>query len=572
MPQSAPMSTARFFSALWRIAQPYWVSEERWTARGLGAVVIAMNLGIVYVNVLINQWNNAFYNALQNLDAGEFFHQIKIFCVLAAVFIVLAVYQQYLNQMLRIRWRRWMTERYVGQWLQYRAYYRMQLGGEGTDNPDQRISQDIQQFMDYTVSLSLGLLRAIVTLLSFLAILWTLSGSLTFQVWGMEISVPGYMVWVALVYAVAGTWLTSLIGRRLTWLNFEQERREADFRFALVRLRENAEQVAFLGGEARERDTFMTRFARVFTNYRDIMSKEKQLNWFTVLYGQAAIVFPYIVAAPRYFSKEIQLGGLMQTASAFNEVQTALSFIINSYSQIANWRAVVQRLVGFEDAVARSHAAAAAPAIEHQPSPDGAVRTTALALGLPNGQTLRKDLNLEIKPAERVVIAGPSGSGKSTLLRAIAGIWPFGGGAVAVPPDKKALFLPQKPYLPLGTLRQALAYPTEPRPEDEKRMIELLRLCGLPQLVDDLDREENWTQALSLGEQQRVALARVLLQRPDIVYLDEASSALDVPTEERLYKALIDSLPQTTIVSVAHRPTVKQFHTRTIELGQPTAA
>jgi putative ATP-binding cassette transporter len=570
MPQS-PSNNAGFFPTLWRIAKPYWVSDERWGAIALAVVIVALNLGLVYVNVLINQWRNEFYNALQNLDAPAFWHQIMVFTVLAFIFIIVAVYQQYLNQMLRIRWRRWMTERYLGHWLQDRTYYRIQLDGS-TDNPDQRIAYDIERFMVLTVGLTLGLLRAVVTLVSFLAILWTLSGSMSFTLFGVEIDIPGYMLWVALIYAVIGTWLTSLIGRRLTPLNFEQQRFEADFRFALVRLRENAEQVAFLGGDARERETFMTRFMRVYENYWGIMRKQKQLNWFTSFYDQAAIIFPYIVAAPRFFAKEIQLGGLMQTASAFNEVQTSLSFIISSYSEIAEWRSVIQRLSGFEDAVQRAHEAATEPAIDRRPSPDGAVRTRELALGLPNGQTLQENLNLEFKPAERVVIQGQSGSGKSTLLRAVAGIWPYGRGSVAVPPDKKALFLPQKPYLPLGTLRQALAYPAEPKAEDEKRMIELLRLCGLPQLVDDLDREENWSQALSLGEQQRVALVRVLLERPDLVYLDEASSALDVPTEERLYQTLIDSLPLSTIVSVAHRPTVKRFHTRTIELGQPALA
>lgn len=570
MPQSPP-NNAGFFPTLWRIAKPYWVSDERWGAIALAVVIVALNLGLVYVNVLINQWRNEFYNALQNLDAPAFWHQIMVFTVLAFTFIIVAVYQQYLNQMLRIRWRRWMTERYLGHWLQDRTYYRIQLDGS-TDNPDQRIAYDIERFMVLTVGLTLGLLRAIVTLVSFLAILWTLSGSMSFTLFGIEIDIPGYMLWVALIYAVIGTWLTSLIGRRLTPLNFEQQRFEADFRFALVRLRENAEQVAFLGGEARERETFMTRFMRVYENYWGIMRKQKQLNWFTSFYDQAAIIFPYIVAAPRFFAKEIQLGGLMQTASAFNEVQTSLSFIISSYSEIAEWRSVIQRLSGFEDAVQRAHEAATEPAIDRRPSPDGAVRTRELALGLPNGRTLQENLNLEFKPAERVVIQGQSGSGKSTLLRAIAGIWPYGRGSVAVPPDKKALFLPQKPYLPLGTLRQALAYPAEPKAEDEKRMIELLRLCGLPQLVDDLDREENWSQALSLGEQQRVALVRVLLERPDLVYLDEASSALDVPTEERLYETLIDTLPQSTIVSVAHRPTVRRFHTRAIEMPQPTMA
>src|SRR5436190_80538 len=376
----------QFLRDVWTLAIPYWFSEDRWPARGLLAVLVAMNLGLVYLNVLFNRWNNAFYNTLQDKNYGAFTHQLGVFTGLAATFIIVAVYQLYLNQMLQIRWRRWLTDHYLDAWLADRAYYRMQLVGGSTDNPDQRIAEDLRLFVARTLALSLGLLSAVVTLASFIAILWGLSGAATLPLGATGLTIPGFMVWAALVYAIAGTWLTHKIGRPLIRLNFDQQRFEADFRFNLVRFRENVEGVALYAGEADEGRTFRERFAHVVGNWWGIMRQQKRLTWFTAGYNQAAIIFPFVVAAPRFFRGEIPLGGLVQTALAFGQVQQSLSFIVNAYADIAEWRAVVNRLVGFRDAIDRVRSEVGG--IRVLPGADARLALERVDLALPNGQPL----------------------------------------------------------------------------------------------------------------------------------------------------------------------------------------
>lgn len=544
---------------MWELVKPYWVSPERWMARGLLAVIIGMNLGEVYLNVLFNDWNNAFYNSLQAVDIKAFTAALIRFSWLAAIFIVNGVYKMYLNQMLSIRWRRWLTGHYLHDWLGQQNYYRMQLLGQPTDNPDQRISEDINQFISYTLDLSLGLLSAGVTLFSFLTILWNLSGPLAFDVGAMHVNIPGYMVWVALVYAVFGTWLTMVIGRPLVGLSFDQQKFEADFRFGLVRLRENSESIAFYQGEAREGEAFHARFGAIFANYWQIMKRQKMLNWFTSGYQQIAIIFPYVVAAPRFFAKQIQLGGLMQTASAFGQVQGSLSYIVNSYVSLAGWRAVMTRLSGFNQSVRRAEAARV-PAANFDRTHEGdKIIAENLTVKLPDGAVLLKNIHLNVARGNSLLITGPSGAGKSTLLRAIAGLWPFVEGKLVLPIDLRMLFLPQKPYLPLGTLREVLCYPDAPSANDAA-LVALLKTVQLDHLSDKLNAVDNWSHILSLGEQQRIAIARVLLARPDFVFLDEATSALDESTEARLYPLLKQTLPRTAIISVGHRATLRAFH------------
>jgi putative ATP-binding cassette transporter len=556
-----------FLRQAWDLAWPYWRSEEKWSAIGLLAAVIALNLITVWLNVRFNYWNNDFYNALQQYEWPEFWRQFAIFGVLAFAFIVVGVYSSYLRGILHIRWRRWLTECFLRDWLENQAYYRMQLNQAATDNPDQRISEDLDRFATISLALSLGLLSSFVTLVSFLSILWTLSGDLMIPLGGgASVDIPGYMVFAALIYAVAGTMLTRWIGQPLIKLSFDQQRYEADFRFSLVRLRENAENVAFYGGESREFETFQSRFVRVVSNWWGIIRRRKKLTWFTYGYDQLAIVFPFLVAAPRYFDKVIQLGGLMQIASAFRQVQESLSFIVSSYTEIAEYQAVVQRLAGFSEKMGEIGTERRSPQpIEIERSGAG-VEVDLLDLNLPDGQLLRPNISLAAGRGESLLVTGASGLGKSTLLRAIAGLWPFGRGRIRVG-DGRCLFLPQRPYLPLGTLADALVYPRAAAELPRESLAEALRAVGLPDLVDRLEEEANWAQRLSIGEQQRLAFARVLLVRPEIVFLDEATSALDEAAEVYLYRLLREAPWRPTIVSVGHHGTLRRFHDAVVDLA-----
>jgi len=553
----------------WRLAKPYWGSDDKWWAWGLLAAVIVLNLATVAVTFRINLWQGAVFNALQQYDYHEFIYQLGVFAVLSALYVVFWVYQLYLQQMLQMRWRRWLTRRYVEAWLTERAYYRIAVTGSATDNPDQRIADDLDRFTDHSLKLTIGttgFLKAGITLIVFLFLLWSLSGELTIPVGSGSIVVPGYMVWVAFLYAIAGTWLTFKIGRPLVGLNFDKQRFEADFRFSLVRLRENTESVAFYGGEGRERSVFIDRFASVVSNWWSIMKRIKLLGWFTTTYDKAAVIIPFVVAAPRYFTKEMPLGGLMQTSAAFYEVQLALSYIVKNYAEIAEWQSVVQRLSGFDHRVREIAAAARAPQqIALNKSGDG-IDVADLELDLPDGTPLLRDVVFSVAPGEALLIAGPTGTGKSTLLRAICGIWPYGRGKIRIS-EGSCLFLPQRPYLPLGTLRNAVLYPQEHADVRAERVAAALRDVGLPELVAELDSVENWSYRLSLGEQQRLAFARVLLIQPKLVFLDEASSALDEAGESQLYRLLRTGTWRPTIVSVGHRTTLRVFHDSVLDLN-----
>ena len=471
--------------------------------------------------------------------------------------------------MLQIRWRRWLTDRYLDAWLADRAYYRMQFAAGETDNPDQRVADDIPSFISGTLNLAIGGMRAVVTLLSFAAILWGLSGPLTIPIRHFSFRLPGYLVWAALLYAVAGTWLTNWIGRPLVRLNFDQQRYEADFRFNLVRFRENAEGVALYHGEADEHRSFGERFGNIVRNWWAIMRRQKRLTWLTSGYGQAAIIFPIIVVAPRYFRGQILLGGLMQTAAAFGQVQDSLSFIVSSYTDIASWRSVVERLSGFEHALREARIQIADGAAIHRTEQNtGSVIVDDLEIDRPSGEPLLASVSLSLRRGDRVLLSGPSGVGKSTLLRAIAGLWPFGRGEIQVPANGRMLFLPQKPYLPIGTLRDVVSYPMRAGTADDRTLREALRAVELPQLAARLDETMHWAQQLSPGEQQRIAFARALVQKPDWLFLDEATSAVDEPAEAHLYRLLRERLPRTALLSVGHRSTLRRFHARQI-LVQP---
>ena len=558
-----------FLHQAWALTKPYFHSDEKWKARGLLLAIVALNLGLVYMAVLFNDWNKLFYDALQDKNAAVFWEQLGRFTYLAFAFIVIAVYKFYLTQLLEMRWRAWMTGHYLQRWLSNHAFYRLELARftqaantqTNPDNPDQRIQEDINQFTTYTVSLSMGLLNAVVTLASFVGILWGLSGGFAFQFQGSEYNIPGFMVWMALLYCVAGSVLTHYIGRPQIKLNFEQQRVEADFRHHMVRVREYSESIALDRGETVERAQLDLRFGRVLGNYLTLIRAQKNLVWFTSFFGQAAVVFPFVVAAPRFFSGAIQLGELMQISSAFGQVQGSLSWFVDSYSSLASWRATTDRLTSFEAsfrALAPVEYARAAPESIAQ----NALSAEDLTVTLPRGEVLLAGTALHAVPGDRVLLQGPSGSGKSTLFRTLAGIWPFASGQVALPPD--TMFIPQRPYFPNGPLRDALAYPQPASAYTDAQLCTALTDALLPHLSDQLDVADAWSQKLSGGEQQRLAIARVLLKQPTWIFADEATSALDEATENSVYKRLLAQVEraQGALISIAHRPSVAAFHNR----------
>jgi vitamin B12/bleomycin/antimicrobial peptide transport system ATP-binding/permease protein len=560
-------SLASTIATIWRLSLPYFRSDDRWPGRILLGAVIAIELSLVALQVILNQWYNRFYNTLQDRDWNAFVSAILFFCVIAAVYTVLVVYQLYLNQWLQIRWRRWMTQAYLRHWLNAANHYRMQLLGDAADNPDQRIADDLQMFVQYTLTIGTGMLNSIVTLCSFVVILWTLSAHAPLHLFGTTLEIPGYLVWAALIYAVAGTVLTHLIGWRLIPLSFQQQRFEADFRFNLVRTRENAEQIAALGGEAAERERHLSRFGLVVANWLALMRRQKKLTFFTQSYSQTSVIFPYLMVSPAYFSGAMQLGGLMQTASAFNSVQTALAYFITSYRNIAEWRAIIARLTGFMDAIAAGHAAASTPpVVEVVPRGDAEFAVDRLNVRLPDGEAIVAAEHIVFPAGERVLVTGPSGSGKSTLFRAIAGIWPFGSGRVTVPKEAKVMLLPQRPYFPVANLAAAVGYPAKAGTFADARVAEALVAVGLPQLVERLGEEAHWNRMLSIGEQQRLAIARALLHAPDYLFLDEATASLDEAAEAALYRVLQERLKGATIISIGHRSTLGAFHRRRVAL------
>ena len=561
-----------FVRTVIKLSMPYFRSEEKWKARGLFAAIVALNLGSVYMAVLFNDWYRIFYDALQKYDQPVFWSQIGRFSYLAFIAIIIAVYRFYLTQLLEMYWRKWMTGQYLKRWLGSNALYQMELtrfsetSTATPDNPDQRISEDVNSFTTQTIGLTMGVLNATVTLATFVGILWGLSGAFTFSLGASSYTIPGFMVWMAVLYCLAGSVITHYIGRSQIWLNFEQQRREADFRHHMMRVREYSESIALDRGQAVEKSHLDTRFTSVLANYLALLKAQKNLIWFTSFFGQAAVVFPLIVAAPRYFSKQIQLGDLMQINSAFGRVQDALSWFVDNYSSLAAWRATTDRLTSFDVAISAASVTNRALEIKNSESID----VTGLSIALPTGAVLLADTTLQARTGDRVLLQGPSGSGKSTLFRTLAGIWPFANGTVARAQD--AMFIPQHPYFPNGSLREALAYPAPAATYTDAAMRHALTEALLPGLVSELDKSDAWGQTLSGGEKQRLAIARVFLKQPAWIFADEATSALDVTAEKTLYEKLLALVAKTGggIVSIAHRPSVAEFHTQRWELqAQP---
>ncbi len=550
-----------------RLAVPYFKSEQKWFALGMLAIVIGLQLFGVWLDVRFNQWNNDFYSALQKKDWPTFAYQLfVVFSWIAALSILSGVYQTYMSQWLRIRWREWMVGRYLGRWMSNARHYRMRLSENAADNPDQRIAEDTQQFVDGTLSIGVAMLGQIVTLVSFIVILWNLSSDKPLVLFGESYYIPGYLVWTSLAYAIIGTFLAHWIGKPLVKLNFMQQRYEADFRFALVRDRENGEEIALLRGEAAERAQLGNRFQNVVGNFFQLMLRQKWLNFFQSGYSQIAIIFPFFVLSPLYFAGTVDLGGLMQTASAFGTVRAAFSFFVTAYDTLANWKAVVDRLDGFDKSLVAVEAEAEAGPQLARDKAEAGLSIEDLVVRLPDGRPIVEVPQLTLAPRERVLVTGPSGSGKTSLFRALGGIWPFGEGGVHIPDGADLLILPQNAYMPLGTLRAALAYPREPETITDADIADVLGAVGLSRLTGEIDEAANWGNRLSGGEQQRIAIARALLAKPDWLLLDEATSALDEQGQLDIYRLIEERLPETTVVSIGHRSSLVPLHQRFLRL------
>lgn len=560
------MKDKKLYQMAWRLMSSYWHSQEKWKARGLLAGVIALTLGQVYMLVLLNGWNNDFYNALQQRAFESFWPLIGQFAGFAFLHIIFAVYAVYVRQILEIKWRKWMTDKYLDRWLGHQTYYRLQVAGQDDmDNPDQRIADDVNSFVNLTLGLFVGVLKQATSLVAFVVILWNLSGSLDIPLGDTVLSVPGYMVFVTLIYSVVGTWLAHKVGRKLIRLNYDQQRFEADFRFSMVRVRENSESVAFYGGEKPELQNFRERFALVIGNFWGLMKRTKLLNFYVNGYAQIAIIVPVLMCAPQYFNGTMQLGGFMQTISAFGRVQDALSYFVESYDSIARYVAVIRRLGGFAGHM--EEAEALAPSFDFTKNTSNALQLWQMDIALPDGRQLAEKLSIAVPAGKRLLISGGSGAGKSTLLRAIAGIWPYGTGEISLPTGWRTMFLPQRPYLPLGSLRRAIYYPQPVLENTDDNLTGLLERFGLQNLAGQLDAVDDWSRILSLGEQQRLAFIRILLLRPDIVFLDESTSALDEPREAQAYEILHQLLPQMAVVSVGHRSSLLNCHDKQLVLA-----
>ena len=554
-----------FLKSLFHLTARYWKSEEKKSAYLYLAGIVLLTMAAVYMTLLLNDWFNEFYSALQNYDSEAVYHGLLKFTGLAFAHIAFAVYGYYLQQKLALRWRQWMTREYVSRWTSHDMYYRMEMFSKGeADNPDQRISEDINLFTSRTLSFMSGLLKAITTIFCFIFVLWGLSEPLSFTVGGSEYHVYGYLVWTALAYSVVGTWITHVVGHKLVALNFVQQKLEADFRYAMVRLRETAESVAFYEGAKRENGILGSRFQKLVTNTIYIIRKQKQLSWLTNSYGQIAIIFPFVVAAPRYLSKSISLGGLMQVANCFGKVQESMSYFVDVYSSLAEWQSCAERLLSFDSHIETIFRETETE--EQQLSRtenEDILQLTDVEIGLPTGRTLLTHMNCTIHQGEKVIIKGPSGKGKSTLLRTLAGFWPYAKGQMVLPKKEETMFIPQKPYMPMGTLLEAAAYPDSD--VSRETLENLLDQCGLSHLKDMLDTEGDWSHILSLGEQQKLAFVRIFLRKPKWVFLDEATSAMDEETENALYGRLV-AIPGITVISVGHRSTLDRWHTRAMLL------
>jgi putative ATP-binding cassette transporter len=553
-----------------RLAGTYFRSEQRWRARGLAAGVLVLTLLQIAIQVRFNIWNRDFFNALENRDRTEFFGQMWLFLLLATASMAVAVFHLYVRQLLQLHWRQWLVHRLQGRWLENGRHYQLNFLPGAADNPDQRISENTRWATAMAVDMAVGLIQSLLMLVSFVGILWTLSGPLFVAFGATEFTIPGYMVWAALLYALIGSGLTWVIGRPMVEINIHRNAAEADHRFTLVRLRENSEGIALIRGERDEDRGLQRSFAHVVQVMKELMRSERRLMWLTSAYGMLMGVFPILVASPRYFAGAITLGVLMQISSAFGEVTRSLNWFVDNFPRIADWRSHVERVMELEDTLDAADETEAESVITLHEGPNEAGEEVLafrdLQIGHADGNVVIQDANAVIRAGEKVLIVGESGTGKSTLFRAIAGVWPWGAGEIRIPRRETMMFMPQRPYLPLGTLRAAVAYPAQPKRFPDPVMRAALERCGLPHLVPRLDEEERWDRILSLGEQQRVAFARLLLHRPRWVFMDEATAALDEANQDAMMRLFREELAESALVSIGHRPGLDVYHDRTLTL------
>lgn len=564
---SIQLLQTRYYTA-WQLVKLYWQSEEKLTAYLFLFATTALTLVMVGFDVVFSYWMNYFYDALQGYRGRETVYLLVLFCLLAFCYIVTAVYRYYLSQLMGLRWRRWLTEQFIGRWLAKHDYYYMEMFDKQTDNPDQRIQEDVASLVASTIGLFLGFISSITTFIAFIYVLWTLSGVITLSLGSLGTwHIPGYLVWVSIIYSLVGTWITFRIGYPLIGLNFEQQRREATFRYSAIDLRTHAENVALYEGEKYQQNVLLRLFDKVLNNWYAIILRQKLLLYFTNGFNQITVILPLIVALPNYFNKVFLLGGVMQSIRAFSNLQEASSFFVNSYTQIAEWRAVAQRLTTFLDHLQDvDENVTKNKKLEINLGPKNSIVAQDVSVATPDGKTLLQNINEEFVHGKNYLIQGPSGIGKSTFVRALAGIWPYAGGDVTMPANKQVMFLPQKSYMPMGTLSQALIFPEQDHQRTAAQLIQVLKDCNLNELIPRLNETAAWSEQLSPGELQRIAFARVLLRKPDWVFMDESTSFLDIKNEEALYEMLKIKLPGCSIVSVGHRPSIEKFHDSQINM------
>ena len=562
----------QFFRDFWTLLKPYWRSEEKWTAYGLFGLIVACITIQSFAALALNKFYQTFFDALNNLNRSVLEGLLLKFVIIVAILIVVVGYNVYLSGILSIRWRRWLTKNYLSQWLGNHTFYRMQVLHKNVDNPDQRISEDLDAFASSTLNLFTSLLDSTLSLIIFGCLLWKISGSIQIPIGATKLVIPGYLLWIALGCAILGTWLTRIIGRPLPDLNYKQQQYNANFRFGLVRLRETSEQVALYRGENLEKQQLSNTFADVVNNFFNLIRVQKYLMFFQFGYNSISYFIGLVAGLPLLFAKKIQVGGLIQISQAYGNVVGALSILVTAFVGIATWRAVIYRLSEFKQHMeATKKLLAEEASIKYQTHATDQLTVDKLDLLLPNQQPLLKNLQFNIESGHSVLITGPSGIGKSTLLRALAGIWPHGHGQILLPQHAHLMFLPQKPYLPIGTLRHALIYPDTSNTISDEAIKAILTLCGLDKLTEQLTTTSNWAQEFSLGEQQLIGFIRVFLQKPDWIFLDEATSALDEINESKMYQLLRERLPHSTLISVGHRSSLYHFHQGRINLQHADA-